>query len=153
MIYAQQPSNFSPRFTIVSCFVEYNGTILLLHRQDNKPESNTWGVPAGKAEPQENLSDAIIRELQEETGITLVEPPSYITKLFVSYPTYEFIYHIFHLSLPNLPKILINPKEHKEYRWISPLDALDGTIPLIGELDNCIRYVYFDNTTEETEIA
>ncbi len=48
MISRNKPENFTPKFEVVSCFVEYNDEILLLLRQDHKPEGNTYGVPAGK---------------------------------------------------------------------------------------------------------
>jgi len=36
------PENFTPKFEVVSCFVEYKQEILLLQRQDYKPQGNTW---------------------------------------------------------------------------------------------------------------
>ena len=50
MLYKEKPENFTPKFEVVSCFVEYNNKILLLLRQDHKPEPNTYGVPAGKVD-------------------------------------------------------------------------------------------------------
>ena len=66
MIYKERPKNFNPKFDVISCFVEYDGEILLLHRQDHKPEGNTWGVPAGKVDKGESLLEAMTREIQEE---------------------------------------------------------------------------------------
>jgi hypothetical protein len=40
MIYNEKPENFIPDMEIVSCLVECNGKILLLHRNDHKPEGN-----------------------------------------------------------------------------------------------------------------
>ena len=37
MLYKEQPKNFTPKFEVVSCFVEYKDEILLLLRQDHKP--------------------------------------------------------------------------------------------------------------------
>jgi ADP-ribose pyrophosphatase YjhB (NUDIX family) len=48
MISKNKPENFTPKFEVVSCFVEYKNEILLLLRQDHKPQGNTYGVPAGK---------------------------------------------------------------------------------------------------------
>ncbi|MEI6774245.1 MAG: hypothetical protein WCL18_05665 [bacterium] len=42
MIFKDKPENFAPKFEVVSCFVEYDNKILLLCRQDHKPEPNTW---------------------------------------------------------------------------------------------------------------
>ena len=73
MIYKTKPDNFSPRFEIVSCFVESDGKILLLHRQYHKPQGNTWGVPAGKVDKDEDIFQAIAREIAEEAGLLLAK--------------------------------------------------------------------------------
>lgn len=68
MIYKNIPKRFNPRFEIVSCYVEYDGKILLLHRHAHKLEGNRWGVPAGKIASGESELDAMVREIEEETG-------------------------------------------------------------------------------------
>jgi len=141
MIYKERPQNFNPKFDVVSCFVEYNGETLLLHRQDHKPEGNTWGVPAGKVDTGESLLEAMTREIQEETGFVLPSSQlSYFGKVFVQYPDYGFIYHIYHTKLDQRQKVAINHKEHKNFKWISPENALN--MPLIQDLDACIKLFY-----------
>ncbi|MBI2561507.1 MAG: NUDIX domain-containing protein [candidate division NC10 bacterium] len=43
------------------------GKILLQRRSDN----GLWGLPGGSVEIGESVRDAIIREVQEETGLTV----------------------------------------------------------------------------------
>ena len=141
MIYPEKPQNFNSAFDVVSCFVEYNGEILLLRRQDHKPEGNTWGVPAGTVDEGEKRLGAIVRVIQEETGFQL--PPSqlsYFGKTYVKYPEYDFVYHIFHTQLDQMQEVAINHKEHKESRWVSPENALN--MELIQDLDACIKLFY-----------
>ena len=141
MIYRQKPENFNPKFDVVSCFVETNGEILLLHRQDHKPEGNTWGVPAGKVDSGEENLDTMIREIKEETGIQLTSSQiSYFEKVFVRYPQYDFIYHIYHTKLCQKQKIVISPNEHKDFKWVSPKNAL--SMNLITDEDSCIKLFY-----------
>ncbi|MFH1358770.1 MAG: NUDIX hydrolase [archaeon] len=141
MIYQEKPSLFNSKFEIVSCFVEHNGKILLLHRQNHKPEGDTWGVPAGKLDSEESITKAIIREIQEETGLIIpLNQIVYFKKVYVKYPSYDFVYHIFHTKLDNQQKIIINHNEHKDFNWISPKEALK--IPLIQDLDACIKLFY-----------
>ena len=84
MIYINKPSVFNSKFEVVSCFVEYNQEILLLHRQDHKPQGGTWGVPAGKVDFNENILDTMQREIQEETGIILESSQlNYFKKIFL----------------------------------------------------------------------
>ena len=42
--------------------------VLLQHRSDNQ----MWGVPGGAVEPGEEPAEAVIREVKEETGLTVV---------------------------------------------------------------------------------
>jgi mutator protein MutT len=144
MIYQDRPKVFAPKFKVVSCFVEYNGQILLLHRQDHKPQGNTWGVPAGKVDDGETIGQTMVREIQEETGFEL--PPaqlSYFGRVYVKYPDYDFIYHMFHAKLDHGQKVAINHQEHKAFKWITPVDALN--MRLIQDLDACIKLFYFKN--------
>ncbi len=141
MIYKRKPYVFNPRFEVVSCFVYKNGDILLLHRQDHKPEGNTWGVPAGKVDAGEKRLETMTRELQEETGLQYPKSSfNYFGKVYVKYPTYDFIYHMFDLQILKREKVILNPDEHKDHRWMTPRKALD--MPLIPDLDECIRLFY-----------
>ena len=141
MIYREKPQNFNPKFEVVSCFVDHSGETLFLHRQDYKPEGNTWGVPAGKVDDGEEILETMVREIREETGLVL--PPSqisYFGKVFVKYPEYDFVYHIFHTIIKQRPKVNINLKEHKDFLWTPPRKALN--LPLIRDLDACIKLFY-----------
>ena len=49
-----------------------NGTeYLLACRPEGKVYAGYWEFPGGKVEPGENLRQALVRELQEELGITI----------------------------------------------------------------------------------
>jgi 8-oxo-dGTP pyrophosphatase MutT (NUDIX family) len=86
MISKNKPENFTPKFEIVSCFVQYQDKILLLRRQDHKPQPNTYGVPAGKIDKGETPIQAMQREGKEETQIDL-EDAVHTDKLFVYSPS------------------------------------------------------------------
>ncbi|HOX40577.1 MAG TPA: NUDIX hydrolase [bacterium] len=137
----RKPKNFNPRFEIVSCFCEYNGKFILLHRRDHKPEGNTWGVVAGKKADFESIENAILREALEETGIKLDKSIlRYFRKVYVKFPTYDFIYHMFQYQLAARPEIRINQNEHKAFAMVSPKESL--RMNLISGLDECIRLFY-----------
>jgi len=42
MLYTETPEIFNPKFEAVGCFVEYEGKIILLLRQDHKRQPNTY---------------------------------------------------------------------------------------------------------------
>lgn len=142
MVFKTKPPDFNPEFEVVSCFLEYDGKILLLHRQDHKPEGGTWAGPAGKVDAGETLLQAIVRELREETGYVVTEENRllHFAKVYVRFPTFDFVYHIFHLLVEAEPKIVLNPKEHKAFCWVSPQEAL--RMNLILDEDYCIKLFY-----------
>lgn len=141
MIYDIAPDVFDPVFEVVSCYVEYDGRILLLYRNKEKSEGNKWGVPAGKIDAGENEYEAIIREIREETGLEIISiQAEYFKKVFVRYPAYDFVYHMFRVELKSKRDILINLREHQAFRWVVPQEAL--TMNLVTDLDECIRMFY-----------
>jgi len=141
MIYHERPENFAPKFDVVSCFFEHDGKILLLLRQDHKPQGNTWGVPAGKVENGETVATAMIRELEEETGVkTTPNLIRFAHMVFVRYPEYDFNYHIFHLSSAEEIFVNIDPSAHKKFAWVTPREALE--MELIQDEDACINLCY-----------
>ncbi|HLN19199.1 MAG TPA: NUDIX hydrolase [Patescibacteria group bacterium] len=138
MIYQTLPENFSPKLEAVGCFVKCNGEILLLHRQDHRPEGNTWGLPAGKIDEGEKAIDSIAREIFEETGLVIPESAIlYLDKVYIKYPTYDSIFHFFETDLETQQEVTIDINEHKDFKWISPENALN--LELIGDLDEAIK--------------
>lgn len=141
MIYLEKPENFNSKFEIVSCFFEYKDKILLLHRQDSKPQGNTWGMPAGKVEKGESALEAMVRELEEETGYKADKEELFFTKtVYVRYPEYDFVYHIYKLLLEEDYDVKIDPESHKGFEWVNPKDALIKN--MIKDLDACIKLCY-----------
>jgi len=141
MIYKNLPKKFNPRFEIVSCYVEHNGKILLLHRHGHKSEGNRWGVPGGKIDGGESELGAMVREIREETGLKLSPAQlEYLTTVYVKYPEYHFVYHMFRVKLDKREPVKISTYEHKDYRWVSPGNALK--LNLVRELDRCIKMFY-----------
>ncbi|NPE27040.1 NUDIX hydrolase [Methanococcoides sp. SA1] len=141
MIYENSPKDFNPKFEVVSCFLERDKRIALLHRQDNKPEGNTWGAPAGKVKEGENILEAMIREFKEETRLEKDQSHfSYFDKVYVRFQEYDFIYHMFHIELAPEEEVIINYDEHKACRWVTPEDSLK--LPLIQDQGSCIKLFY-----------
>ena len=141
MFTLSKPENFNPKFEVVSCFLENNGEILLLQRHSHKPQGDTWGVPAGKIDAGETPKIAILRELFQETGFSAKESDiAYFKSVFVRYPEYDFVYHVFSLKLSDRPEIKISDGEHKNFQWLTPAEALK--INLIQDEDASIKMFY-----------
>ena len=141
MIYSEKPENFNPRFEVVSCFCECDGNILLLHRDNDSPQGDKWGAPAGKREINEDLFIAMNREIKEETGVSITSSElKFHDTLFVRYEDYDFLYHTFSAKFSKQPEIVIDKREHKKFIWITPKDALK--LPLVKDMDTCIKLFY-----------
>ena len=144
MLYIEIPQDFKSKFEVVSCFCESENEILLLKRLDSKPQGGTWGMPAGKIDKGENINEAVIREVYEESGIKLHKKDiSFFKTVYVKFSDYDLIYHIFSTKLQRRPKIVIRHSEHQEYVWVSPEKAMK--MKLIEDLDECIK-LYFGET-------
>jgi len=143
MLYIKKPENFNPIFEIGSCFVEHNGKILLLERQNHKPQGETYGVPAGKIDPEDDSNLlGTLREIKQETGLEIpIENITYFKTVYVAYPDFNFVYHMYHTLIEGERlEIKINLGEHKCFVWKNPDSAL--RLPLIPDLDTCIKMYY-----------
>ena len=142
MIYLKKPDIFSPKFDVAACFIEHEGRVLLLHRQNHKPQGNTWCIPGGKIEKGEIKAEAVLREVKEETGFEM--DPSrlkFLKTVFIKYDEYDFIYEIYQFYVEVKPTIIIDVKDHKDFVWVTPAEALK--MNLIPDEDACIKLCYF----------
>jgi len=139
MIHDKQPNGFIPDMEVVACLVGINNKILLLHRHDNKPEGNKWGLPGGKIDKEDkNKEMAMLRELKEETGLSLKEKELKFHKtFFVSHLGHNFLYHYFNYSLNEEIDIVLSEREHKAFVWVTPQEALE--MSLVLDEDHCLK--------------
>ena len=65
------------------CYLEKDGAYLMLHRVKKKNDVNhdKWVGVGGKFEPGEDAPACALREVREETGLTMHAPPPVSTAL------------------------------------------------------------------------
>lgn len=141
-IYQDKPENFNPKFEIVGSFLEWDGKILILHRQDSKAQGNTWAIPGGKIEKMETPIQASIRETYEETGFDISqEDVTYLGFVYIKYEKYDFIYHMTKCTPKEPPcSVKINFNESKGFTWVTPEQGLK--MELMPDEGDCFRLIY-----------
>jgi 8-oxo-dGTP diphosphatase len=138
VVFQQPPENFNPQVEVAACFINVDKKVLFLKR-----EPGTWSIPGGKMEKGETARQTVMREIKEETGLQLPPDVKHLKTVYIRYPEVDFIYHMYGHDLPEYPaQILIDPAEHKDYRWLTLREALK--LPLILGEDECINLVYGD---------
>ena len=56
----------------ILCIIHRNGKLLLQH--GGTPDWQGFAPPGGHVEPGESIVDAVVREMREETGLTVLHP-------------------------------------------------------------------------------
>ncbi len=142
MFYTSPDQNFSYDFQGAICFCEQDGKILALKRTPGCYEGGLWtAAPGGKLEKGETPLAGVLREVFEETSIRL-DPEFVVWKgcYFFQFPDMEYGLHIFFSRLKELPRIVLNPKEHTESIWAFPSDVYK--MPLMRGGKECLQTVF-----------
>ena len=143
VIYYEPTAHFNPLIAIASLYIEYEGKILLLHRQEAKSQGNRWGIPGGKIDRGETPLQAVLREAKEETGYDFVgQPIEDLGAVYIEYNEKDhFTYHMFRVKFAGDPTaVKINFHEHKGFTWVTPQDGLK--LDLIQDKDACFKLTY-----------
>lgn len=97
-----------------------------------------WDIPGGRITPGETQQEALLREVREETGVTLT---SIIGVLGVQDILRVFQKHIVRVTYLAVCKdvhdIKLDPKEHSAYKWMSLNETKD--LPLDTYLEPIIK--------------
>lgn len=140
-VYLLPPSDFKPKFQAVGCFCDYQGQILLLKRNPDVVEGNTWGIPGGKIDKGESPRTATIRETFEETGLNVNSETDLkeMRKHYIRLAHVDFVFHMYRIRAAEPYEIQLAPKEHQEYQWLTVPQILE--LPLItGEIESFLYY-------------
>jgi 8-oxo-dGTP diphosphatase len=123
-------------FVATKAFIRYNGQLLLL-RESQKYNDGTnatkFDVPGGRLNPGENFRDSLLREVKEETGLSVqIGKPFFINEWrpVVKGEPWQVVGIFFECSSGNNQVVLST--DHDEYKWINPEDYVK--IPIIENL-------------------
>ena len=121
-----------PVLLVVACaLIDADGRVLIAQRPQGKSMAGLWEFPGGKVETGETPEQTLIRELQEELGVT-TRPACLAPLTFASHA-----YEKFHLLMPvyicrrfeGLP----TGKEGQALKWVRPRDLRNYPMPPADE--------------------
>ncbi len=118
----------------VGVMVRPDGSYLLAQRPGGKPYAGYWEFPGGKLEPGESVEAALVRELDEELGITATAIERWRT-LEHDYP-HAYV-RLFFCKVTAWHGVPVG-REGQAFAWqqgaanVAPL--LPATIPVVGWL-------------------
>ena len=96
----------------ILCLIRRGNEILLQNRL--KPDWKGYTLPGGQVEPGESFVDACIREMQEETGLTVLHPQLCGVKQFPSHG-HRYVVMLFRTSEFTGT---LRSSEEGEMRWV-----------------------------------
>jgi len=107
--------------------IDRDGRILLAQRPEGKSMAGLWEFPGGKVEPDETPEAALIRELDEELGISTWS--SCLAPLTFASHSYDD----FHLLMPLFAcrkwEGTPQPKEGQTLKWVNVKDLRNYPMP------------------------
>jgi 8-oxo-dGTP diphosphatase len=107
---------------VVAAMLVGDDAVLLCHRSsDRQWYPDAWDLPGGHIEPDETAQKALVRELREELGVTLVEPLGHHS-FFKA--TEEFELRVWTTGQWVGSPSNCAPHEHSEIGWFTAEDVL-----------------------------
>ena len=117
---------------VVACaLIDTDNRILLAQRPKNKTLAGLWEFPGGKCEPGERPEAALIRELDEELGITVQQ--SCLSPLTFASHAYDDFHLLMPLFLCRSWQGKVAPHEGQELRWVKPAELPSYAMPPADE--------------------
>lgn len=99
-----------------------DGRVLLL-RHRLWPEGRQWGLPTGGAKQRETFQDTVVREVREETGLTVR-----VGELVRLKSGYRLRVEVAYEAELVGGTMKLDPREILEARWCTPDDLPEGTL-------------------------
>ena len=127
---------------VVACaLIDADNRVLIARRPEGKAMAGLWEFPGGKLGEGERPEDALIRELNEELGITVREAClAPLTFASHGYPDFHLLMPLF---ICRRWEGTVTAREHQELKWVRasklrefPMPAAD--LPLIPALTDLL---------------
>lgn len=130
-------------FVGTKAIVHYNGKILLLRESSeyiDGTEEGKWDVPGGRIESHEKVTEGLLREVKEESGLTIV--PGKLIGVCDGFPPIRgeecHVVRLYFLCEANTDEVTLSV-DHDVYDWVDPKNI--GEKVLVSDIQEMIEAV------------
>lgn len=117
-------SSARPPIIVVAGVAEREGRLLVTRRLEGTHLSGLWEFPGGKCEPDESHEACLLRELDEELGVTATVGDEIVVTEH-AYPDRTVRLHFRQCTLAGEPR----PRLGQELRWVTRLELRTLALP------------------------
>ena len=116
--------------------------VLIMSRKTDDFMGGIDELPSGNMEQGENIYDAIIREVKEETNLDVVNVKSYIGSFdYISGSGKKSRQYNFVLDVKNIENIILT--EHDKYNWLT-IEEIRKSSKITEEVKYILEICYFN---------
>lgn len=114
-----------------AALIDIDGRVLICKRPQGKQLAGLWEFPGGKVETGETPEACLIRELQEELGITVTK--ACLAPFVFASHAYDSFHLIMPLYLVRRWEGFVTAREHEALAWVKPDKLSDYPMPPADE--------------------
>jgi 8-oxo-dGTP diphosphatase len=113
---------------VAACaLIDPDGRVLIAQRPAGRPMAGLWEFPGGKVETGERPEETLIRELEEELGITVNE--ACLAPLTFASHTYPDFHLLMPLYVCRRWQGMVTPQEGQRVAWVRPTRLAEYPMP------------------------
>ncbi|HVV25505.1 MAG TPA: NUDIX domain-containing protein [Candidatus Saccharimonadales bacterium] len=117
---------------VKAMIVNEQGKLLLMKedvRRHSLPTSEYWDFPGGRMQEKESVLDALAREVEEETGVTQINDPEFVTAVISNHEiklkdgeVVGLVLMVYKVKIDLATKIKLS-HEHLAFEWVGKAEA------------------------------
>ncbi len=111
-----------PEATVAAIVMDSEEKRVLLTQRVNEPFSGYWCLPGGHIDAFETVDDAVVREVEEETGLDFTGEFAFYHDEIMAFRGIHAVVLVYAGTASGT--IVLQPEEVTEARWVSVEEAL-----------------------------